>query len=93
MKHGDYLGECIAPDLGLTLLEALNLEGDGLNKLIRESVAAMLNAAHSDVDYPRTVVEVITMTQVSLASSDYDETGILFEELNNDLQKPLLCLE
>ena len=93
LKHGDYLGECVEPDLGLTLLEALNLEGDGLNKLIRESVAAMLNAAHSDVDFPHTVVEVITMTQVSLASSDYDETGILFEELNNDLQKPLLCLE
>lgn len=93
LKHGDYLGECVEPDLGLTLLEALNLEGDGLNKLIRESVAAMLNAAHSDVDYPHTVVEVIAMTQVSLASSDYDETGILFEQLNNDLQKPLLCLE
>ncbi len=93
LKHGDYLGECVEPDLGLTLLEALNLQGDGLNKLIRESVAAMLNAAHSDVDYPHTVVQVISMTQVSLASSDYDETGILFEELNNDLQKPLLCLE
>ncbi|WP_165930064.1 T9SS type A sorting domain-containing protein [Flavobacterium caseinilyticum] len=36
----------------LTLLQALNLGGGGINNLARQGVAALLNACHDDVDYP-----------------------------------------
>ena len=78
-------------DLGPTLLEALNAKGGEMNALLRQSVAALLNAAHSDVNYPNTVVEVISSTQVALISEDYDETVIMFEDFNEDSEKPLFC--
>jgi len=62
-----------------------------MNALLRQSVAALLNAAHSDVNYPNTVVEVISSTQVALISEDYDETVNMFEEFNEDSEKPLFC--
>ena len=63
-----------------------------MNSLLRHSVAALLNAAHSDVDYPYSVVDVISMTQVALISEDYKETSKIFEELNEKSEKPPLCL-
>ena len=36
----------------LTLLEGLKLGGGGANALTRQAVAALLNAAHPQVDYP-----------------------------------------
>ena len=56
------------PDtLGLdnnTLLDALNYGGGsgvtgGARILLRAAVAALLNAAHPDIDYPRTPAEII----------------------------------
>jgi len=77
--------------LGPTLLEALNAKGGEMNALLRQSVAALLNAAHSDVNYPNTVVDVISSTQIALISEDYDETANMFEEFNEDSEKPLFC--
>ncbi len=36
---------------GVTLLEALNLKGGGLNALARHAVAALLNTAHPEIEY------------------------------------------
>jgi hypothetical protein len=44
---------------GLTLLDVLNLGGGGLNALGRHTVAALLNAASSGVEYPLTTTQVI----------------------------------
>jgi len=89
--HGDTRGACQDDGLGPTLLEALNAKGGEMNALLRESVAALLNAAHSDVNYPNSVVEVISSTQIALVSEDYDETANMFEEFNEDSEKPLFC--
>jgi hypothetical protein len=53
----------------LTLAQALALNGGGLNALIRHAVAALLNAAHPDVNsvaYP-TPAAVIAATQAAVA--------------------------
>ncbi len=49
------------PDI--TLLKAVNLGGGGVNRLARHGTAALLNAAHPNVDYPYTVAQVIYMVQ------------------------------
>ena len=47
-------------DIGsLTLLEGLQLGGGGLNALTRHAIAAVLNAAHPEIDYPFTVVDIV----------------------------------
>ncbi len=84
-KHDDKKKE-------LTLLDALKTKGGKMNNLLRHSVAALLNAAHSDVNYPYSVVDVISMTQVALISEDYKETAKIFEKLNDNSEKPPLCL-
>lgn len=54
-----------------TFLEALNYKGfggpDGAAKnLLKHAVAALLNAAHPDIDYPYTKEEIITMVNAAL---------------------------
>lgn len=46
---------------GKTLLDVLNLGRGGLNALGRHTVAALLNAASTEVDYDRSVEKVIDM--------------------------------
>lgn len=46
-----------------TLLDAVKLGGGGINKLARFGVAALLNAAHPDVDFALTVPQVIALVQ------------------------------
>jgi len=43
-----------------TLFQAVNAKGGGINRLARHGTAALLSAAHPDVNYPYTVVQVIT---------------------------------
>jgi hypothetical protein len=50
-------------DPDITLLQAVNLGGGGYNALARHGTAALLSAAHPDVDYPYTVAEVIALVQ------------------------------
>ena len=47
----------------ITLGEAIWARGGGLKKLSRHGTAALLSAAHGDVDYPYTVAEVIALVQ------------------------------
>ena len=65
-----------------TLVAALNLCCGGLNALMRETVAALLNAASPDVDFDLTVADVIAGFQAAFDSGDFETTKNLFEGLN-----------
>lgn len=54
----------------LTLLEGLKLGGGGANALTRQAIAALLNAAHPDVDYPLTTAQVIAMVNEAFAGNN-----------------------
>jgi hypothetical protein len=81
------------PDsLGLdntTLLQALSFKGGSGTKgaaqiLLRAAVAALLNSAHPDVDYPRTTAEVIAAVNAALASNDRSTMLTLAAQLDAD---------
>lgn len=55
---------------GKTLLQVLQQGGGGLNALGRHTVAALLNAASSDVDYDLTVQQVIDMFNAVFPGTD-----------------------
>jgi hypothetical protein len=75
----------------LTLAQALELGGGGLDALLRHAVAALLNAASDDVDYPLSAAEVITLTNAAIAvGGDIEGTKDLFDEYNN-LTAPGFC--
>lgn len=78
--------ECDAFDPDITLLAALKLQGEGggLNALAREAVAAVLNAAHPEEDYPLTPEEVLTKVQAAVDSDEYEATKDELEAHNND---------
>jgi hypothetical protein len=80
----------------VTLLAALSLEGgpttaDAAEVLLRQAVAALLNAASPDVDYPLTEAEIIAQVDAALATGDRDTILALAEELDtfNNLFCPL----
>jgi len=64
----------------LTLVQALSTGGGGINALLRHSVAAVLNAANTNVDYPLTTSQIISAVQAAVAGGD---TAI--EQLKNQL--------
>ena len=66
---------------GLTLLEAVQLRGGGVNALMRHAVAAWLNAG-STVDFYYAQSEVVDMTESALMSGMYTPTKNGFEEAN-----------
>lgn len=55
------------PDI--TLGQAINANGGGVNKLARHGTAALLSAAHPSVNYPFTVAEVIALVQAGDADA------------------------
>jgi hypothetical protein len=70
-----------------TLLEALDWSsGNTLlaakQKLVRQAVAALLNAAHPDVDYPMTQAEIISAVNTALQSSSRDAVNTLANQLD-----------
>ena len=75
-------------DLGdFTLMEALRFKGGpGLygaaSILLRASVAAVLNAAHSDVDYPLTDSEIVEQVNAAIASHSRSTMLDLAEQLD-----------
>ncbi|MGV3589655.1 MAG: T9SS type A sorting domain-containing protein, partial [Adhaeribacter sp.] len=50
-KYGDVFAQAPAELKNLTLLQVLNLGGGGIYNLARQSVAALLNICHPEVDY------------------------------------------
>jgi hypothetical protein len=72
-----------------TLLEALGFQGGpgvlGAQQiLLRAAVASLLNAAHSNIDFPRTTAEVIASVNTALASGDRDTILTLATALDKD---------
>jgi hypothetical protein len=76
---------------GPTLQEVLEIQGVGYDSFIRESVAALLNAASDDVKYRYSVPEVLEMTQKAIVSGDYSFAQKEFVEYNNYHPGSLLC--
>ena len=72
-----------------TLLEALRFKGGpsvkaGARLLLKQAVAALLNAAHPDVAYPRTVAEIVEAVDAALATGDRRAMLTLKGELDLD---------
>jgi hypothetical protein len=72
-----------------TLLEALQGGGgSGLSGaaeiLMRAATSALLNAAHPNVDYPRTVAQVIADVNAALATKNRDKMLKLATKLDHD---------
>jgi len=72
-----------------TLRQALSFQGGSSTTaaariLLRAAVAALLNSAHPDVDYPRTTAEVIAEVNAALASNDRSTMLALASELDAD---------
>jgi hypothetical protein len=93
-QHYDDWGDYYSPDksasavLGrdvgsITLGQAVALGGGGLNALLRQTVAALLNASNLDVGYAYTPGEVISMFQAAYDSGQYEATKDLFDAANN----------
>ncbi|MBC7080645.1 MAG: hypothetical protein H5T44_00095 [Thermoplasmatales archaeon] len=71
----------------LTLLQVLNYKGgddiqDAAGILLRQAVAALLNAAHPDINYPLTEEEIISMVNDALDTENRDDILSLAEELD-----------
>jgi hypothetical protein len=66
----------------LTLLQALDLGGGGLNALWRQTVAALLNAAHLEIDFPFETEDVLSLLQDALSTGAYEPLKDLFEQAN-----------
>ena len=67
---------------GLTLLQVLELNGGGLNALGRHTVAALLNAASSGVDYGMTTDQIKTAFNGVYPGGDYESLKNRLEALN-----------
>ncbi|MGH9779587.1 MAG: prealbumin-like fold domain-containing protein, partial [Candidatus Acidiferrales bacterium] len=72
-----------------TLLQALSFKGGsgiggGARNLLRAAVAALLNASHPDVNYPRSEADVIADVQAALDSCDRNTMLQLAGELDED---------
>jgi len=71
---------------GYTLLDALNKKNHlkhNQKQIAKESVTAILNAAHSKVDYHYSVPEVMSITHDAMLSEDYKSYAKEFKKYNN----------
>jgi len=66
-----------------TLLDAVWARGGRENALARHAVAALLNAAHPDVDYAYSVDEVLAGVQDAYASGDFEPFKNALDTANN----------
>jgi hypothetical protein len=67
---------------GMTLVEVASTGGGGLEALGRHTVAALLNAASSGVDYDLTTAQVISAFNAVYPGGDYETLKNRFESLN-----------
>jgi len=92
-KHGDewvygpdnYFDDVFGCGPHLALRQTIRARGGGINKLQRFATAALLNAAHPEVDSGLTVEEVIAMTCGAFASENWD----IFDDFFDDETCPL----
>ena len=67
---------------GLTHLDVLWLDGDGLNALGRETVASALNADHAGIDFGITSSQVASAFRKAAGAEDYEGLRSILEALN-----------
>ncbi len=67
---------------GKTLVQVLGQGGGGLKALGRHAVAALLNATSGDVDYDRSVSEIVDSFAAAHASGNYEPVKNVFETYN-----------
>jgi hypothetical protein len=72
-------GVNVAPG-DVSLLEALNSNGGGIKALMRHSAAALLNAAHPNINFAYSVNQVISLTQAAINSGNANQ----IEQLKNE---------
>ena len=72
-----------------SLFLAVQANGGGVNALARSAVAALLNAAHPDVNYPYSTDQVIAMVQEAIDAKAYGGTATLLDDINNKYLCPL----
>lgn len=65
-----------------TLGDAVRLNGGGERALARHAVAALLNAANTNVSYLYSEADVISMVQNAYASGNFEGVKNLFEAQN-----------
>ncbi|MGW8283141.1 MAG: hypothetical protein ACWGON_07565, partial [Gemmatimonadota bacterium] len=70
---------------GLTLGQALHLRGSGVNRLLRETGAAILNATSSGVSYDLAPGEVEQIYAAAIAGGNEMEAARTFSQLNNQV--------
>jgi hypothetical protein len=98
-SFNDVFG-CDLFDDDVTLLDAMWQGGGGIYRLGRHGVAALLNAAHPDVDYPYSVAEVIdlvcddgdasTLADANEAGCPIDAHGnVIGEKGDDDIRKDI----
>ena len=76
----DEYEDVFGVDYDKTLLEALESGGGGEKALGRQAVAALLNAAHPDIDYFYSEKEVIHIVQDAYKSRDFERAKDLLEK-------------
>lgn len=69
------------PDV--TLMQAVRLNGGGINALARHAVAGLLAAAHPDVDYTLSSAQIIADVQSALANGTVETTKNMLDRYNN----------
>jgi len=67
----------------LTLGQSLGLRGSGVNRLLRESVAAVLNAETGGVRYDLTPGQVGDLYRTAIGGGDINQTTKTFAQYNN----------
>ena len=65
-----------------TLLDGLQEGGGGLAALLRQAIAALLNAAKEDLDYPYGVEEVLALVEAAFTTGEFEPVKDMFEAAN-----------
>jgi hypothetical protein len=70
-------------DSGLTLGQTIGMNGGGEKALMRHATAALLSAAHPNIEYPLTISEVIAIVQAAYApGGDFTDAKDILAPLN-----------
>ncbi len=72
----------VSPGRAMSLADALQQPGGETGSLLSQSVTALLNAAHPEMDSEYSQQEVIQLVQDAFATGDFQAATMLFEKQN-----------
>lgn len=81
-RPGDAFSSVFGVTRAGTLLQNVRANGGGANALARHAVAALLNAASPEVQYPYSAAEVIAAVQSAFATGDFERVKDRLEQAN-----------